>query len=86
MVGWPQNTAPAAGLAGMYVTPPGGVVPFVFIAAVARNPLNPVSGDPRSLTFTIPPALSLIGVGLNFRWFAVTGGTFAEAYPLLVRQ
>jgi len=86
MVGWPPATGQGPGLAALFVTfdPDPTLVP---VTVLVRDPMSSVAGDPMFWSLDIPPAFSLQGLELTFRWVAVDAAFtgLAEARPVMVR-
>jgi hypothetical protein len=81
MLGWPSGT-PRPGTAHLFLDAGAGWFP---IASFARNPANPIAGDP----IEIPPALLLnapLGFDLRCVWAAADagGGAVTVSYPVVL--
>lgn len=86
MIGWPPNTGQGPGWAILAITLGDTLSPAITAAIYPRFPANPVSGDPRRYTQTIPVSYALSGLPLTFRWFAAdaAGTEISQAYPIKV--
>ncbi|MBL8756712.1 MAG: hypothetical protein JNK15_25675 [Planctomycetes bacterium] len=86
LVGWPPNTSATAGIAVPFVTF-GNALDLVQLGPVQlRNPADPTPGNPLAQSLAIPPALSLSGLSITFRWAAIDANftELAEAWPVRV--
>jgi hypothetical protein len=88
LIGWPTGVA-APGFAVLAATFGDAVAPVFTLGFFPRNPANPIAGDPKSYSLLVPPAVSLTGLRLTLRWFAIdvtaAPPLLAEAWPVQIR-
>ncbi len=86
MVGWPPVTGVTAGFAIPFVTLGNDPTLFQLAPLQFRNPADPIPGNPRTASLLVPPALSLTGFQVTFRWAAIDANVteLAEAWPVRV--
>lgn len=83
-LGWPA--APGPGLAAVFLSVPGAMVPPVFVAAFPRNPNPAFCGDPQALTLPVPDHLRFLFPAFRFEltWIAADSASLhiGQAYPV----
>ncbi|MFK7742235.1 MAG: hypothetical protein AB8H80_18115 [Planctomycetota bacterium] len=85
MVGWPDATGPTPSLSFALLTSVDLWNPVMIALPTARNPNDPIPGNPQSLSLAIPSALSLSSARLSIRWFHYDWSQgVSEAWPVQI--
>ena len=87
MIGWPPTTGQVPGIALLTLTFEPLLAPVFQVSPVMARDVTPIYlGDPQTHRLVIPPAVTLTGLPVALRWFALDAGLteVSEAWPLAV--